>query len=129
MLYSTFASEFASFALADVEKARARHRGIWARGIDRTRRWTRVRHRTDLASHALWPKLFRRVHDFLGLGKPLSKLDDWMRIDPENRDDRVVVGRSTRARLHELLQVDDDRLRFRCDPVEIVFVTASAWVP
>jgi hypothetical protein len=129
MLYSTFPEELTRDVLRDVETARARTRGLWARGVDRTLRWSRLRRRPDLVPHALWPKLFRRLYDFLGLGESLAKLDEWMRVDPENRDDRVVVARSTKARLHDLVDIHADRLRLRCDPLEIVILSRAAVIP
>lgn len=128
MVYTTLPEELARQVRVSVELARNAALGIWADGIDRTGEWTRIGGRTHLALHALWPKLFRRLHEFLALDKALGKLDDWMAIDPASRDDRVIVAGSSAARLHELVEVKRESIRMLADPIEIVVQSGASVV-
>lgn len=128
MLYTTLPAELAPEVARNVELARIASVGLWADGIDRTSVWTRLGGPTHLKLHAIWPKLFRRLHEFMRLDKALGKLDDWMAIDPASRDDEVIIGGSQHARLHDVLEVDGPRIRMRCDPLDIVVKSGATVV-
>lgn len=120
MLYDTLSDDLRKAFRAYVELARAFGAGIWADGIDRTATWTRLGGPTHLELHALWPKLYRRLHEFMQLDKSLGKLDDWMAVDRDGRDDAVLIGGSTNGRLTDVIEVKDQSIRLRCDPLELV---------
>jgi hypothetical protein len=128
MVYTTLPEDLARPARLSVELARNAQLGVWADGIDRTREWTRIGGRTHLRLHALWPKLFRRLHDVLALDKALGKLDDWMAVDPSSRDDELIVAGSTAARLHDVIEVHRDSIRMLADPSEIVVKSGATVV-
>jgi endonuclease YncB( thermonuclease family) len=120
MLYTTMPDELRPAIRAAVAGARARELGLWADGVDRSVHWTRLARRDHLASHALWPKLYRRLHEFLVLEKSLAKLDDWLAVAPDTRDDEVIAFGSTPTRLGKLLAIDGERIKLRCDPLDVV---------
>ena len=53
----------------------------------------------------LWPKLFRRLVPYLAEGADgFDGFDAWLRADPVNRDDQIVLaGRAEPARLHDVV--------------------------
>ena len=120
MLYDTLPEHVERGFRQLVESARYHALGLWADGIDRTATWTRLGGPTHLALHAIWPKLYRRLAEFMKLGKSLGKLDDWMAVDRDGRDDQMIIGGSTNGRLTDVIEVKDQAIRLRCDPIEIV---------
>jgi hypothetical protein len=52
--------------------------------------------------------------------KSLAKLDDWLAVDPDTRDDEVIAIGSTPSRLGQLLAIDGERIKLRCDPLDVV---------
>jgi hypothetical protein len=72
---------------------------------------------------AIWPKLFRRLAAFFADGRTsLSQLDTWLRQDPVNRDDRVLLPNREIGNMHDLVAADGHGLRLTHLPEDVVIV-------
>jgi endonuclease YncB( thermonuclease family) len=80
---------------------------------------------TDLAGLeqlVLWPKLFRRLVPYLATGAAdLDGFDAWLRADPVNRDDRVLLlATNERGNLHDVIHASGHQIRMTAWPEDFV---------
>lgn len=101
--------------------ARNAKQGVWAE--DATLDGLRVRSREQLQNEAvLWPKLFRRLADYLALeesgGVSLAGFADYL----DTRDDRLfTVPDGHATELETLVEVRRQTIRLKVEPERIVF--------
>ncbi len=126
MIYTTLPIELRRVFWSAIETARTEQRGLWAPGVDRSVRPTKLRTRADLERVVLWPKLYRRLHDYLGAHGDLSRFDAWLRAEPASRDDMVLVRSLDDLRaLHNVFRVEGDRISMRFDPIDLVVASSA----
>ena len=70
----------------------------------------------------LWPKLFRRLVPYLAEGAgSFDGFDAWLRADPVNRDDQIVLtGRTEPTRLHDVVAAAGDHVQLTAWPEDFV---------
>lgn len=79
----------------------------------------------SLRKAVLWPKLYRRLEKFL-LSGPHNDLDgfnDWLRKDPQLRDDGILLIRSDPpdlVRLHDVVEASGSSIELRVWPEDFV---------
>ena len=78
--------------------------------------------RAVLEALVLWPKLFRRLVPYLAEGADgFDGFDAWLRADPINRDDQIVlVGRTEPSRLHDVVEAAGDHVQLTAWPEDFV---------
>jgi endonuclease YncB( thermonuclease family) len=103
--------------------ARTSQRPLWTR--DTSRNWNVVRGVRDLSGLAVWPKLVRRLCDYLNSGHAgVGGFPAWLRQAPHRND--VLWIRSTRryARLTDVVAVRGEAVTLRFAPEDLVTATA-----
>ncbi|MEM9673045.1 MAG: lamin tail domain-containing protein [Bacteroidota bacterium] len=79
---------------------------------------------SEISELVLWPKLFRRLVRYVGAGFPdLSQLDAWLREDPVNRDDRILLPNGELGNMHDVVEVPAPlqlRMRYRSEDLVIL---------
>ncbi len=78
----------------------------------------------EMEELVLWPKLFRRLVSYVGTGfTTLAQLDTWLREDPVNRDDRVLLPSGELGNMHDIIDVVAPlQLRMNYEPEDLVIV-------
>ncbi len=109
-------------AVAQAAQAAAGPLSLWGRTTAMPDALAPVTGRADLETLLIWPKLFRRLVSYFGTGaSDLGGLDAWLRADPVNRDDAVLLPGTGRAgRLHDVLAVHDGGVQLTVWPWELV---------
>lgn len=65
----------------------------------------------------MWPKLYRRLAAYFAAGHAgLGAFDDWMREDPVDRDDSVRMPDGELGNIHDIYEIEGDRMALRYDP-------------
>jgi endonuclease YncB( thermonuclease family) len=121
-LYSTLpASLRVEFAQA-AREARAAGAGLWPRATADPEGAAQIADLAALEGLVLWPKLFRRLVPYLAEGASgFDGFDAWLRADPVNRDDQIVlVGRTEPARLHDVVEAAGDHVQLTAWPEDFV---------
>ncbi|WP_419739339.1 thermonuclease family protein [Ruegeria sp.] len=79
----------------------------------------------------IWPKLFRRLHDyFADEFDDLTGFDTWLRADPRDRDDRMLLPEDYDAHFHNVVEVTSPAsMRLTVDPKDIVILPDDFTMP
>ena len=79
----------------------------------------------------IWPKLFRRLASYFGDAfSDLSGFEAWMRRDPRNRDDRLLLPEEYDAHMHNITEVlSSGTMRLEADPADVVVVPDDFVMP
>lgn len=79
----------------------------------------------------IWPKLFRRLHDyFRDEFDDLSGFDTWLRADPKDRDDRMLIPSDYDAHFHNIVEVlSPTEMRLLVDPKDVIILPDDFIVP
>jgi hypothetical protein len=96
--------------------------GLWPRATADPDGAAQIAGRAVLEALVLWPKLFRRLVPYLAEGASgFDGFDAWLRADPVNRDDQIVlVGRTEPSRLHDVVEAAGDRVQLTAWPEDFV---------
>lgn len=72
----------------------------------------------------IWPKLFRRLHSyFRSEFDDLSGFDTWLRADPKDRDDRMLIPSDYDAHFHNIVEVlSPTEMRLLVDPKDVIIL-------
>lgn len=101
--------------------AAARGAGLWP--LDLSTTGVEIPDLATLETLVLWPKLFRRlVSYFNGGADGLADFDDWLRADEERDDALWIVSEGRQENMHNVIEVDGDRLRMLYRPDDLVIV-------
>lgn len=78
----------------------------------------------NLQDLVIWPKLFRRLVSYFASDfADLSAFDSWLRRDPRNRDDRVLIPSDHDAHFHNLIHViSAQEMKLVVDPKDVVIL-------
>jgi hypothetical protein len=121
--YSTLPASLREPLREHVQAARRRGLGVYAHDALTLTRGARIPDLAALQQLALWPKLFRRLAAFFADGgADLSALDAWLRQDPVNRDDRLLMPDREIGNMHDMLALRNGELRLRVLPEDVVIV-------
>ena len=107
------------------EKARTTKLGVWAR--DKTGEFTLENAGSiNESGQLILPKLFRRATDYLSAkrkNKTTASFKNWLieSRDTANPQDGLLLERGNKKRLSDLIEQNGSRVRFKADPLELVF--------
>lgn len=122
--YSTLPSDLRlHFAdLARAAQSAGSPAGIWPRSTADPNGAATVADLAQLETLVVWPKLFRRLVPYLAAGfDGFDELDGWLRADPVNRDDAILLlGRGERGNLHDVVTGRGDTVRLTAWPWDFV---------
>lgn len=122
--YGTLSPNLRDHLAAKSKAARTAKKGIWPRSTaDTTNGAAKISDVESLTTLVLWPKLFRRLVDFLSSNhNGLSGFDAWLRRDPIKRDDSIFrLDINKHARFHDIITVDGDRIKINVEFEQVVF--------
>ena len=121
-LYSTLPASLQAEFAQTAREARAAGAGLWPRATADPDGPANIAGRAVLEALVLWPKLFRRLVPYLAEGASgFDGFDAWLRADPVNRDDQIVlVGRTEPARLHDVVEAAGDHVQLTAWPEDFV---------
>ena len=101
--------------------ARNQGRGLWP--VDATNRNPLVKNTAALESIALWPKLYRRLLKYFRAGNQgLVNFDAWLRSDPDNNDELLILSQGHPGNMHDIVTVSGNRITMKFDPEDLVIV-------
>jgi endonuclease YncB( thermonuclease family) len=121
-LYSTLPASLRAEFAQTAREARAAGAGLWPRATADPDGPANIAGRAVLEALVLWPKLFRRLVPYLAEGaNGFDGFDAWLRADPVNRDDQIVlVGRTEPSRLHDVVEAAGDHVQLTAWPEDFV---------
>jgi hypothetical protein len=104
-------------------EARTAQRGLWQQATATTTQAAEITSLDALQQLVLWPKLFRRLAPYFQEGHTdFNALDAWLRQDPRNRDDRLLLPNLELGNMHDLIVEDGQRIRLAYAPEDVVVV-------
>jgi endonuclease YncB( thermonuclease family) len=121
--YLTLPAELRAHLREVAIEARRARRGLWPQATATTELEARIGGLVDLQQLVLWPKLFRRLAPYFQEGHAdFAALDAWLRQDPRNRDDRLLLPNLELGNMHDLIVEDANRVRLAYAPEDVVIV-------
>jgi hypothetical protein len=128
--YITLPAELRTHLEEHVTNARSEGKGLWSKDTANVEQSAHIANLDDLQELVLWPKLFRRLVAYFQAGYTgLSKFDEWLRVDPVNRDDRLILPTIELGNMHDLMHIDGDNLSMNYLPESIVIVPDDYVLP
>jgi endonuclease YncB( thermonuclease family) len=104
-------------------EARIAGRGLWATALGTPGKPAEIEGLNDLQQLAIWPKLFRRLVPYFQEGNAdFTALDSWLRADPKNRDDRLLLPNRELGNMHDLIVEQAQRIVLAHFPEDVVIV-------
>jgi endonuclease YncB( thermonuclease family) len=103
--------------------ARTASLGLWATALGTPGKPADIENLNELQQLALWPKLFRRLVPYFREGNSgFAALDAWLRADPKNRDDRLLLPNRELGNMHDLIDAQAKRIVLTHFPEDVVIV-------
>jgi hypothetical protein len=105
-----------------VAAARAANAGFWPVEDLTAKSRLQLHGLDDLSTLVMFPKLYRRLVAYFKAGHAdLAAFDTWLRADPIQRDDRVLLPTGELGNLHNAYDVNQDGIILRHLPEELMF--------
>jgi endonuclease YncB( thermonuclease family) len=123
--YTTLPPSLRKHLAARSTAAREAGLGLWPRVTAYPDRAATVPDLTAAEALVIWPKLFRRLVPYFAAGFPdLDGFDTWLRADPVNRDDAILLLDDPQrpGNLHNVVSASGDRIRLTRLPEEFVIL-------
>lgn len=109
--YDTLPSDLRETMAGIAFAAREAGRGLWPSTEGTPQRPATIRGTADVEAAVLFPKLFRRLARYFASGAPnLNAFIEWLREQPGERDDHLVLPSMELANLHDIISIDGDRI-------------------
>jgi hypothetical protein len=125
--YTTLPAELREHLAVRAIRAWNQSRGLWP---DDTANKFWLHEIPDLATLetlAIWPKLFRRLAKYFAAGNHgLAGFDAWLRADPTNRDDRLLLPNADIVNMHNVVETQGNYIRMTEWPEDIVILPDNA---
>lgn len=121
--YLTLPVQLREYLRTIARHARQSGVGLWFQAtatVDKAAEITGVEVLQELV---IWPKLFRRLAPYFTQGHTdFAALDAWLRADPRNRDDRLLLPNFELGNMHDMIVEEGSRVRLAYAPEEVVIV-------
>jgi hypothetical protein len=131
--YATLPAPLRVLLAASSRAARAAQapEGIWPRSVADPDGPATVASLAQLESLVVWPKLFRRLVPYLAAGfADFDGFDGWLREDPVNRDDAILLlDGDRRLRLHDIVRAAGQEVQLTAWPEDFVIAPDPAPEP
>jgi hypothetical protein len=128
--YITLPADLREHLRGIVSAARAASTGLWLEATATTVQSVDIPGPDELQELVIWPKLFRRLAAFYQDGfTDLAGLDAWLRFDPRDRDDRLLLPNRELGNMHDLIVVNGNHVRLAHRPEDIVMVPDDFILP
>lgn len=127
--YTTLPISLKDELAALTDQARQAGRGFWPHAEATPTDAATVPDLATLETLVIWPKLFRRLARYFAQGDPpLSGFETWLRADPVNRDDRLILPDRELGNMHDVIVIEGNTLRMRHDPEDLIILPDDATV-
>lgn len=104
-------------------QARMTGAGLWPQATATTETAAEIPGLAVLQQLVIWPKLFRRLAPYFTQGHTdFAALDGWLRADPRNRDDRLLLPHLELGNMHDMIVEEGTRVRLAYAPEDVVIV-------
>lgn len=124
--YSTLPMDLIHYMANLVKQARLT-KGFWPGEAVNTIKSANITGITAAENLVMWPKLFRRLASYFNSGyKNLNSFDSWLRRDPKNRDDRLLLPNCELGNMHDLISITGQSLKLKYDPEDIIILPDNA---
>lgn len=121
--YTTLPPELRTHLTDISRKARAERAGLWARSVADPDNAATVSSAEGLTDLVMWPKLFRRLVPFFATHNNLSHLDTWLREDPKDRDDAILMLETgEHRRISDIVTASGDSVQLTQWPEDFVIL-------
>ena len=110
--------------------AREAKLGLWERASGLPGNSVEIQGLQDLQDKVVWPKLFRRLVPYFQEGnQDFAGLDAWLRADPRNRDDRLLLPNRELGNMHDLIVEQGHRIFLEHFPEDVIVVPDDYVLP
>ena len=89
---------------------------------DTTKSGLKVTGAASLETSVIWPKLFRRLADFVKTKRPISQFPAWLEEDSDRNDRMWIVSRAELGNLTDAIAVKNGKVRMVLDPSDLIIV-------
>lgn len=128
--YLTLPAQLREHLRGTASAARAAGVGLWAQATATPGQAAVIDGLDALQQAVIWPKLFRRLVPYLQQGHgDFAALDAWLRADPLNRDDRLLLPNLELGNMHDLIVEDGQSIRLAYAPEDVVIVPDDYVLP
>src|SRR5262245_14826679 len=128
--YLSLPAELRDHLSETVAAARTAGAGVWAEDTANQTSSAHVPDSTVLQQLVMWPKLFRRLAAYFPSNTGLAGFDTWMRADPRNRDDRLILPNRELGNMHDIVSVTaGDNIQLKYLPEDVVIVPDDYQLP
>lgn len=128
--YLTLPAELRNYLKTIAKSARNSLLGVWAEDTATSLQSAIIMDINMLQQLVIWPKLFRRLGAYFQANyADLSALDGWLRADPKNRDDRLILPNLELGNMHDLIVVDGNAVHLKYLPEDVVIVPDDYQLP
>ncbi len=104
--------------------------GLWQEATATTSQTADIPNADALQDLAIWPKLFRRLAAFFQDGHTdLNVFDEWLRADPKDRDDRLILPNQELGNMHDLIAINNTQVGLNFAPETVVIVPDDFELP
>lgn len=128
--YLTLPAQLRAHLRGTASAARAASVGLWAQATATPGQAAVIDGLDALQQAVIWPKLFRRLVPYFQQGHgDFAALDGWLRADPLNRDDRLLLPNLELGNMHDLIVEDGQSIRLAYAPEDLVIVPDDYVLP
>ena len=128
--YLTLPPELRTYLQDIVHAVRNGQAGLWMQDTVSTAKSAVIPGIAALETLVIWPKLFRRLVSYFQSGYAgLADFNSWLRIDPKDRDDRLLLPTIELGNMHDLFTIDGDRISMKYLPEDVVIVPDDYQLP
>ena len=121
--YLTLPVELREHLRTIARTARVAGIGLWPQATATTELAAEITGLVVLQQLVIWPKLFRRLAPYFTQGHTdFAALDAWLRADPRNRDDRLLLPNFELGNMHDMIVEEGTRIRLAYAPEDVVIV-------
>jgi len=122
-LYTTMPLDLAKIIAEETRSARAKIAGIFQIEDVNTKKSATINGVKALQKMCMWPKLFRRLVAFYDKGySHLIDFKPWLRENPVERDDKLLLPNGEIGNMHDLFSVSDNSIQLNYEPEDIIIL-------
>lgn len=121
--YLSLPVELREYLHGIAREARMAGAGLWPQATATTELAADIPGLAVLQQLVIWPKLFRRLAPYFTQGHTnFDALDAWLRADPRNRDDRLLLPNLELGNMHDMIVEEGSLIRLAYAPEDVVIV-------
>lgn len=128
--YTTLPADLRNSLKQKTVAARAAGSGLWPSAVGAKGAAADIPDFQTLQTLVLWPKLFRRLVRFFAGGRVnLAEFPCWLREDPVDRDDAIMLPNSEIGNMHDLFKISGQTVEMKLLTEDIVILPDEMSIP